>query len=429
MAMVMTGGDRRRFTNLRVDSALPLSIPIERLLLAFIWLTFFLNAFVLFEPAPCDLFMAASIVLLPLFGMVRFTLLHGMLLAALMVVVACGMVAAGLNEFYSISAEHMIITLYLSLFAVVLAAFVTLNPARHLKIIWNAYMCGAIIAALAGIIGYFDLIPGSNELFTRYERARGTFKDPNVYGPYLIPAFLYCLHSLLNRGIRRGVIDVCLMGLFLFGIMMSFSRGTWFMFAVASSSFVVIYFFAAPDNRQRFKVMALSGVTLAALAGVVLLAFQFDRVQELWEVRASLNMDYDVGDGGRFAGHIKAANIILENPLGIGALYFGHFYHHELPHNVYLSMYLSSGWIGGTMFVILMVTTLIMGFKILMVRTTWMHYHAIALCSFFGLMLESYIIDSDHWRLLYILIGMIWGGYAATKVKDGATGTELQAAR
>ncbi len=423
MAMVMAGGERRHFTNLRLDSALPISHAMERLLLAFIWLTFFLNGFVLMEPAPCDLFMVASIVLLPLFGMVRFTLLHGLLFAALMVVVAGGMIAAGMNEFYAQSAQHMIITLYLSLFAVVLAAFVTLNPSRHLKIIWNAYMCGAIVAAVAGIVGYFDLIPGSNELFTRYDRARGTFKDPNVFGPYLVPAFLYCLHSLLTRGIRRGALNLLLMGLFLFGIMMSFSRGTWFMFAVASGSFVVIYFFAAPDNRQRFKMMALSIATLVALAGVVLMALQFDKVQELWEVRTSLNMDYDVGDAGRFAGHLKAMRIILENPLGIGALYFGYFYHHELPHNLYLSMYLASGWVGGTVFLIMMVTTLVMGFKILLVRTTWMHYHAIALCSFFGLMLESYIIDSDHWRLLYILIAMIWGAYAATKVSKGSTGT------
>jgi hypothetical protein len=33
-------------------------------------------------------------------------------------------------------------------------------------------------------------------------------------------------------------------------------------------------------------------------------------------------------------------------------------------------------------------------------------------------MLESYIIDSDHWRLLYILMGMIWGAYAALRIEE-----------
>ncbi len=39
---------------------------------------------------------------------------------------------------------------------------------------------GALIAALAGIAGYFNLVPGGRDLLTLYDRARGTFKDPNV---------------------------------------------------------------------------------------------------------------------------------------------------------------------------------------------------------------------------------------------------------
>jgi O-antigen ligase len=391
---------------------------IQRLLMAFIWLTFFMNGFVLKEPAPCDLFMMAFLVLMPLFGMVRFTLLHGLFLTAWMIIISCGLIASGFHEYWHVSLRHMIISLYLALFSVVLAAFVTLDPGKHLKIIWRGYMMGAIFAATAGIIGYFDLIPGSYELFTKYERARGTFKDPNVYAPFLVPAFLYCLHSLLTHGLRRGFIDLLLMGLFLFSILMSFSRGAWFMFAVASSSYVAIYFFAAPNNSQRVKTLLLSLAALFSLIMVIGLALQFDRVQELFTERVSLSHSYDVGDSGRFAGHAKAANIILENPLGIGALYFGYYYHHELPHNLYLSMFLSAGWIGGTLFLILMVATLIFGFKILLTKTSWMHYHAIAFCSFFGLMLESYIIDSDHWRQLYILMGMIWGGYAALRIEE-----------
>ena len=45
-------------------------------------------------------------------------------------------------------------------------------------------------AQLAGIAGYFNLIPGGHDLLTLYERARGTFKDPNVFGAFLVPALL-----------------------------------------------------------------------------------------------------------------------------------------------------------------------------------------------------------------------------------------------
>jgi hypothetical protein len=47
-----------------------------------------------------------------------------------------------------------------------------------------------MVAALAGSIGYFELIPGAHEMMTRYGRATGLFKDPNVFGPFLLPAML-----------------------------------------------------------------------------------------------------------------------------------------------------------------------------------------------------------------------------------------------
>ncbi len=44
----------------------------------------------------------------------------------------------------------------------------------------------ALIAAVCGIAGYFRLFPRAFDLFTLYGRAKGTFNDPNVFGPFLI---------------------------------------------------------------------------------------------------------------------------------------------------------------------------------------------------------------------------------------------------
>ena len=404
--------------SLAIDHPRSLSLPLQRLILSFVWLTFFLNGFVIREPAPCDVFMMGFVVLIPLLGLMRFTILHGLFFIGWMIVVATGLLAAGLHEFTMVSVRHMVITAYLAVFAVVLAAFVTQNPAKHLALIWNGYMCGAVVAAFAAIIGYFDLIPGSFELFTKYSRARGTFKDPNVFGPFLVPAFLYCLHHFLSHSLRKGFIPLLFMGLFLFGILMCFSRGAWMLLAIASAFYIVIFFVTAQSNRQRMRTIFLCGLSLVALIGVVLIALQSPKVKELWEVRVSLSQSYDVGDGGRFTGHKKAVNLIVEKPMGIGALYFGYFYHHELPHNLYLSMYLSSGWIGGTVFLLLMLTTLFLGLSIVLRRSPWIHYHAIATATFVGLAVESYIIDSDHWRQLYIIMALIWGAYAATQIED-----------
>ena len=55
-----------------------------------------------------------------------------------------------------------------------------------------------MIAALAGVAGYFNLVPGGHDLLTLYDRARGTFKDPNVLGAFLILPALFVLQSVVS---------------------------------------------------------------------------------------------------------------------------------------------------------------------------------------------------------------------------------------
>lgn len=403
-----------------LDREPSLSFSLQRVLFLFVWLTFFTNALVFKEPAPCDLLMMAFVIILPLFGLVRFTPVHILFFIGWMIVIATGLIVAGTHEFYFLSVRHMLITAYLAMFAVVLAGFINKDPKQHLEIILNGYMCGAIIAAVAGIVGYFDLIPGAQELFTKWSRVRGTFKDPNVFGPYLVPAFLFCIHNLLNNKHTNKLISLLLMGLFLFGILMCFSRGAWLVCAVASFLYLGFFFFTAKTNRQRQRTMLFSVFGLVGLLVLLGLALQSEKIKALWSERVSISQNYDIGDQGRFSGHRKAVNVILENPIGIGALYFGYYYHHELPHNLYLSMYLSTGWIGGTVFLILIISTLILGATVMFKRSSYQHYHAIMYSTYVGLVIESYIIDSDHWRLLYILMGIIWGTYAASRHKDVA---------
>ena len=54
------------------------------------------------------------------------------------------------------------------------------QPLRSLEVIRRPYIIAAMLAALAGIAGYFNLFPGS-ENFTLYSRARGTFKEAGAH--------------------------------------------------------------------------------------------------------------------------------------------------------------------------------------------------------------------------------------------------------
>lgn len=68
----------------------------------------------------------------------------------------------------------------------------------RLDMLRRGLIVGAMIASLAGIAGYFHLVPGGYDLLTLYDRARGTFKDPNVLGAFLILPALFTLQSVVS---------------------------------------------------------------------------------------------------------------------------------------------------------------------------------------------------------------------------------------
>ena len=71
-----------------------------------------------------------------------------------------------------------------------------------METIRSGYIFAAILAAVFGVIGYFN-VAGLGPYFTLYDnsRAMGTFKDPNVFGPFLVPPVVWlCQDLLLRRG-------------------------------------------------------------------------------------------------------------------------------------------------------------------------------------------------------------------------------------
>ena len=66
-----------------------------------------------------------------------------------------------------------------------------------------AHGIAALVAGVAALVGYFGLVPGTYDLFTEFGRARGTFKDPNVLGAFLVPALLYAFNEVMSRTSAR----------------------------------------------------------------------------------------------------------------------------------------------------------------------------------------------------------------------------------
>jgi O-antigen ligase/polysaccharide polymerase Wzy-like membrane protein len=385
------------------------SAGIQRLALLYLWITIAISGVVYFEPAPYDALMIGAVILLPLVGLAPFTRGLAVYLVLLSGIVAGGFIAATQAGQLGVPATHVTVTFYLALSSVVMAAFVAHNPVGNVRLIMSAYMVAALVAATAALIGYFGVVPGLYDIFTEFGRARGTFKDPNVLGAFLVPALLYAFNVVLTARFSRASLWTIALPLLLFGTLLSFSRGAWLNLAVSLAAYSVFTFIVAVTNRERAKLiisMVLAGVCAVS---VLAAAQSIPKVAEVMGERASFEQTYDLGPEGRFGGQKKAAELVVTHPLGIGALEFGRRYHHEDVHEVYLNMFLNTGWIGGTLYIFLVLATLVLGLKLVLRDRSSDRLSAVLVAAFCGMALEGAVIDTDHWRHFYLIMAMIWG--------------------
>ena len=84
------------------------------------------------------------------------------------------------------------------------------------------------------------------------------------------------------------------------------------------------------------------------------------------------------------------------------------------PHNVFLNAFASYGWLGGISYLLLTVSTIVIGFKAMLMRTPWQNYAIVVFCPLFATILQGVQIDTDHWRHFYWMLGLMWGLFAAS---------------
>jgi hypothetical protein len=155
-------------------------------------------------------------------------------------------------------------------------------------------------------------------------------------------------------------------------------------------------------------------VMLAVLVALGVILFSIEDVRKMILERATLFQSYDTGtEGSRFNIQQRSIEQILEHPNGMGPWLFGKTYG-LVSHNSYLGMFLNHGWIGGIAYLILTLTTLIVGLRAMFARTPWQVPMTAVFAAYVGICFESAVVDTDHWRNYYLLVAMVWGMAAAT---------------
>ncbi|MGC4027042.1 MAG: O-antigen ligase family protein [Mesorhizobium sp.] len=304
---------------------------------------------------------------------------------------------------------YIAVSLFLGLTSVFFAAALEKRPNLYATI-FQAWITAAVLTSFLAINGYFGLLPGS-EIFTRYGRASGAFQDPNVFGPFLVAPATFLLYRLYTGALSRFVIYVPLFLVLLAGIFLSFSRGAWGLFLLSALLLTIILLAQRSRGATKLRIVVLCILATAGTILALLAILQLPGVGELFSARAHLEQDYDGGKFGRFGRYSIGLDMAMQSPFGIGPLVFGKLLGEDT-HNIWLKALLDYGWIGFATYLLLIVVTLGLGAKLLFKQNWWQPYFICAYVTLLGHVLLGSIIDTDHWRHFYVLIGLVWGAIA-----------------
>jgi hypothetical protein len=372
-----------------------------------------------FEPAPPDIAFAVIISVAAVTGRFRLSrvppVLRWVLAATLVINVVSMLDVVSLTE----AARFLFITLYLVIFALWLTAYVD-GPFRARRVVVTWLWIG-IVSAIVSLVALNLGGPLRTLLLSGVDdsqRASGFFKDPNVFGPFLIPIALIVLElwiaPRLPRLLRmRAVTYWAALLILALGVLFSYSRAAWANFAIG-----VAVMLAASSLRRRGARRALQAlVTLLLIAGAALVVLSAMGSIGFLEQRAHLQA-YDTQ---RFAAQSLGWQLGWTHPVGIGLGQF-ELYSRVASHSTFVRVFAEQGFIGLVAWVALLLSTLVVALRNVVIgRDTYGIGSTALLGAWCGLIFNSVVVDTLHWRHLWVVVALIWAGAARRSLPHSGT--------
>jgi O-antigen ligase len=361
-----------------------------------------LLAAVRFQPAPADVVFAVLITVGAITS--RFRLRRVIPGAVLLVgaYLAVNLVSAVGVADPKRAVSFFAITFYVACFGLWLAAYVTSSEiARRIT---RCYIAAALASALVSTLALLIPFPG-HDIFTRIGRAEGLFKDPNVFGPFLVPAALIVLEEILTPRLLKGrrATKAVLFFVLSLGVLFSYSRAAWLNLVVGLVVVLVIVSFRRGGGKSAARALAVVLVAVASLTAVV----AFSGSLSFLEQRAKVHQSYD---SGRFGAQSESIKWGLQSPFGIGP---GQFEKraHIAAHSLYARSLAEEGVPGLLAILAIMLATLGWGVRnAIRGHDTYGIGSAALLGAWLGIMLNGAFVDTLHWRHLWFVAALIWAG-------------------
>lgn len=379
-----------------------LTLPAYRFADAAIFIGVASSCVVMFEPALYDVLLSLTALVAFLCGLKIPRALAP--LVVLMLLFQAGGVLIFVNPLvHEMATRWFVLTsLFLAFTCLYFAAAIAERPER-MRLILLAYILAALVAALLGSYGYLT----DNEMLTRVGRAKGAFKDPNVFGPFLVLPILVVARAMITGPLKRIVPLMPVLLVLLVGVFFSFSRAAWFVAAFGLVLIWLLVFLNTRDAFQRIRLIVVAVIGIAVIGVALAAILSVPEIDAMFSDRAKLVQSYDGARLGRLARHAIGFEWVTRMPLGQGPHEFGVVFGED-PHNVYLKTFLGYGWLGGLAYLGLVFATLAKLAPLAFRDRPWRAEAQVVLAALAGHTIIGWVIDSDHWRHWYLLIGLAW---------------------
>ncbi len=366
------------------------------------------------EPAPSDAVFFVAIAVAVAAGRFHLRDAPRPAVALLAVLAALNLISAIEVVDPGRAALFFAITLYLALFALWLPGYVVTRG--RARLIARAYVAAAVASALLGVAALLLGVPAP-ALLTESDRARGLFQDPNVFGPFLVPALLVVVEELVHpRLLRSGPLVKALMAAILtLGVLFSYSRGAWLNLGVAVAAMAAVLALRRGGARRALALLAVALTAALLVAGAVAVTGAGDFLAE-----RARSQTYDTE---RFSGQREGLRPAEAYPFGAGPGQFESVASISA-HSTYARAVGEQGFPGLAVLVALLGFTLACAARNAAAgRSTYGIGSAALLAAWCGLLANSAVIDTLHWRHLWLVAGLIWAGamrrYASDVARTG----------
>jgi O-antigen ligase len=366
---------------------------------------------VVVDPAPADLVFVVVIAVAASSGRFDLDRVPKTVIVAIVVFAALNLVSAVEVIDPARAAGFFSITLYLAVLALWLTGYVV--SSRRACVIARGYVFAAVTSALLGSLALLVAFPGA-QLLLEDGRARAFFQDPNVFGPFLVPAALILIEELLAPRLLRASRLTKAIGLvaLTLGVLFSFSRGAWLNLALGAVVMFVVLSLRRGGARRAITFLGVGVCVAVLVAGAVAVSGSSGFLAERARPQSY--------DAERFGAQAVGLNAAEQYPLGAGPGQFEQIAPISA-HSTYVRVLAEQGLAGLFTLAALLIFTLGAALRnALLGRDTYGIGSAALLGAWCGILANSFFVDTLHWRHLWLVAALIWAGSMRRRRAGGA---------